>query len=122
MNLEFSYIDLPGLAPDESGVKINNADQYAAVRLTRPSGLAPSMFGFTACAFAIEFDGSPTLTGDIRTIEGHHTVSCPRGELLLNGSLSLEKAASLKEAAIRGALSEMMSTITTEQAFVELSI
>lgn len=122
MNLNYTPFEIPGLAPDEAGYQVTETGQCASVRLTRASGAAPSMFGFTACAFALEADGSPTLTADLKTIEGWHTVSCSKSDLLVGGSLSLDKVAELKAAATEKALLEMLSIISTEDAFNDLGI
>lgn len=122
MNLNYIPFEISGLAPDEAGYQVTETGQCASVRLSRASGAAPSMFGFTACAFALEPDGSPTLTADLKTIEGWHTVSCAKSDLLVDGALSMDKVAELKAAATEKALIEMLSIISTERAFDQLSI
>jgi hypothetical protein len=118
--MTIEQIELTNLAPDEVGYSIDG--QYASVRLTRASGAAASMFGFTACAFALELDSSPKLSALLGTFEGWHTVSCPKADLLIGSALDTDKVASLKLAAITGALNDMMALIGEESAFNELNI
>ena len=120
--LEYSQCEIPGLAPDETGYQITGTLQCASVRLTRAVGVAGSMFGFTACAFALDVEGIPTITAAGQTIEGWHTVSCMKRDLIIDGELSQTKIDELKAAAIEAALSEMLSVTTVEQAFDALGV
>lgn len=121
MNIDYAPFALPGLAPDETGYQVNGG-QCAAVRLTRANGAAVHMFGFTAVAFAMESDGTPTLTADIKTIEAAHTVSCRKVDLLEDGQLSQAKVDDMKDRAINNALAEMMGLLAVEAALGSLSI
>ena len=122
MGLNYTPIDIPGKSTDEDGYRITETGQCALVRFSRPRGAAPSMFGFTVHAFAVEPDGSPTLTADIQTIEGCHSMSCPKADLLIDGVLSQDKVAELKAASIEKALIEMLSIVSAENAFLNLGI
>lgn len=119
--LTYETISITNLAPDETGYLINGT-QHCAVRLSRAAGAAASMFGFTACAFALESDGLPTLTAMAGSIEGWFTVSCPKADLLVAGNLSMVKIDELKDQALIGAMVQMMSLIAQESAFAALNV
>jgi hypothetical protein len=120
MNIE--AVSFPNLMPDERAFRVVETGQLASVRLARSTGAAVSMFGVTACAFAIEPDGKPTLTAEGHTIEGHHTASCPKADLIVDGQLSTAKVDALRQMATEGAITAMLSVLTVEQALTHLDI
>lgn len=121
MTIEYQLQVIPGLAPDEIGYLINGV-QCAAVRLMRAAGAAASMFAVTASAFALEADGTPTLTATGAVIEDWHTASCAKADLLVDGVLSPAKVEQIKTQAIEQALTEMMGLIAAEAAFTDMGV
>lgn len=111
--------DIPNLAVDEMGYIVNGI-HCAAVRLTRASGAAASMFAITACAFAVQPNGDPILTAELKIIEGQHSASCPKTDLITNGELDQAKVEALRNQAIGNALQEMVSLILAEAAFNQI--
>lgn len=120
--MDFQAITIPNLSPDEFGVQITATGQRVAMRMSRAQGLANGTFGFTACAFAVEADGSPTLLSGAQSVEGAHTITCPRADLLTNGDLDTSKVAALKDAAIQSALTDMLAKIADDAALSHLGI
>lgn len=112
---------VPNLSPDEIGYIVSGIHR-AAVRLTRANGAAPSMHAITACAYAVDAQGLPILTATLGSIEGSHTASCIKAELVINGQLDTDKVEALKRQAIEGALTEMVGLVIAEQAFDHLDM
>lgn len=118
----YTQIEIPGLAPDEIGYQIVGTTQCCSVRLSRANGCAAHMFGVTACAFALDAQGFPTITDDGKTVEGWHTTSCQKRDLIVDGAVSLAKVGEIKEAATLEAIQDMLAGTITEAAFNDLGL
>lgn len=115
--MNYVLASIPDLAPDETGYLVNDV-QYAAVRIYRSPGAAASMHGLAASAYAVNADGTATLTALLTSIEGHASASCAKTDLLdETGSLDTAKSDAIKDSAIEGALREMMGLLAQEAAF-----
>lgn len=110
-------VKLADLSPDEHGYQVQG--YYASVRFSRGASAADShMFGVTCCAFARDKAGKPYLKASGLPIEGAFTASCPKKDLLGNP----DKVNEVRQAALDGALREMLAHVAENVAFETLAM
>lgn len=119
--MEYVETTIPNLAPDEKGYRVNQV-HFAAVRIGRAAGAAKGMFGVTACAFAVNEDGTARLSHALTHIEGAHTSALPQADLLTDGRLDQGKVDEIKGQALEGAFTAMLAAIASEEAFEQLEV
>lgn len=117
MSVPKEIVALPGLAPDETGYLVDKK-YYAAVRFARGDGAALHTFGITCMAYAMDATGRPYLNAMGVAIEGAFSASCDKKELLGNS----KKVSGVREAALDGAIREMLAHIAENVAFEKLKI
>ena len=109
-------VKLTDLSPDEEGYQVQG--YYASVRFSRGAGADAGTFAVTCCAFARDKAGKPYLKADGLPIEGAFTASCPKKDLLGNPA----KVNEVRQAALDGALREMLAHVAENVAFESLAM
>lgn len=92
-------VDIPGLAPDETGYCLS--ETHAKVRVTRPRDPAAAMYGYLAIAAACDADGAPVLRPSGRPVYAEYTRACGKDMLLRDPAGVADE---MRAAAIAGAL------------------
>lgn len=109
----------PALPPGEKAYEIIKSDGtscHAACWVDRAAGAAPSMYGVTAAARAMNANGSPVLDDSLMHVVGEYTASIEKTVMVVGGVVDEERRQSVHRAALEGAIAAMLA----ELALVDL--
>lgn len=115
MSFQFHPMSSPPPLPQgEKGYEIVKSDGttcYASCWVDRAQGSAPSMYGVTATARAMNGNGSPVLDDSLMHIVGEYTASVEKTVMVVGGVVDEERRQAVHRDALEGAIAAMLAEL-----------